>query len=49
VSRYVDLDRLEAMIAGADESHRPDHHRLMVANLTITLARFVAWFDRANE
>jgi asparagine synthase (glutamine-hydrolysing) len=49
LSRYIDLDRLEATIAGADESHRPDHHRLMVANLTITLARFVAWFDRANE
>ncbi|GAA0328272.1 asparagine synthase-related protein [Sphingomonas oligophenolica] len=49
LSRYVDLDRLEAMIANADEASRPDHHRLMVANLTITLARFVAWFDRAND
>ena len=49
LSRYIDLDRLEATIAGADESRRPDHHRLMVANLTITMARFVAWFDRANE
>ncbi|MEO9131214.1 MAG: asparagine synthase-related protein [Sphingomonas sp.] len=49
LSRYVDFERLEAMIADADETHRPDHHRLMVANLTITLARFVAWFDRTNE
>jgi len=49
LSRYVDFDRLEAMIANANEAHRPDHQRLMVANLTITLARFVAWFDRTNE
>lgn len=49
LSRYVDFDRLEAMIADADQAHRPDHHRLMMANLTITLARFVAWFDRDNE
>ena len=49
LSRYVDLDRLETMIGDADETRRPDQYRLMVANLTITLARFVAWFDRANE
>ncbi|MEP7008183.1 MAG: asparagine synthetase B family protein, partial [Sphingomonas bacterium] len=50
LSRYVDFGRLEAMIAGArDGGHRPDHQRLMMANLTITLARFVAWFDRNNE
>jgi asparagine synthase (glutamine-hydrolysing) len=49
LSRYVDFERLEAMIADPDETHRPDHHRLMVANLTIALARFVAWFDRNNE
>jgi len=49
LSRMVDLDRLEAMIADADEAHRPDHHRLMVAHLTVSLARFVAWFERGNE
>jgi asparagine synthase (glutamine-hydrolysing) len=49
LSRYVDFDRLESMITRADEARRPDHQRLMVANLTITLARFVAWFDRNNE
>jgi asparagine synthase (glutamine-hydrolysing) len=49
LSRYVSFDKLEAMIADADDTRRPDHQRLMVANLTITLARFVAWFDRTNE
>jgi len=49
LSRYVNFERLEAMIAGADAAHRPHHQRLMMANLTITLARFVAWFDRTNE
>jgi asparagine synthase (glutamine-hydrolysing) len=49
LSRYVNFERLEAMITGNDAARRPDHQRLLVANLTITLARFVAWFDRANE
>jgi len=49
LSRMIDFDRLEAMIAEADEANAADHHRLMVASLTITLARFVAWFDRGNE
>lgn len=48
LSRYVSFDKLEAMIADADDARRPDHQRLMVANLTITLARFIAWFDRTN-
>lgn len=48
LSHYVDLDRLEAMLANVDETRRSDHHRLATANLAITLSRFVAWFDRGN-
>ncbi len=48
LSRYVDFDKLEGMLAGADETHRPDHHRLYVANYSIAVARFIAWFDRSN-
>lgn len=49
LSRYIDFDKLDAMIATAAETSRPDHHRLAVANVTITLARFIAWFDRTND
>jgi asparagine synthase (glutamine-hydrolysing) len=49
LSRYIDFDRLETMIAGANEGHRPDHHRLAVASFAIALAHFVAWFDRGND
>jgi asparagine synthase (glutamine-hydrolysing) len=48
LSRYIDFDKLETMIADADERHRPDHHRLAVANFTIAVAHFLAWFDRGN-
>ena len=48
LSRYIDFDKLETMIAGADEAHRPDHHRLAVASSAIALAHFLAWFDRGN-
>jgi asparagine synthase (glutamine-hydrolysing) len=49
LSRYVDFDKLARMIANADESKRPHHHRLAVAQATIGLARFIAWFDRTND
>ncbi|MBO9499209.1 MAG: hypothetical protein J7483_07110 [Novosphingobium sp.] len=49
LSRYVDFDKLEAMIADPDETKRPHHHRLALANATIHMARFIAWFDRSND
>lgn len=49
LSRYVDFERIHAMLQDAEEHRRSDHYRLMTANLAITLARFVGWFDRANE
>ena len=49
LSRYVDFDRLEEMLADTDERRRPDHARLYMANRTIALARFIAWFDPANR
>jgi asparagine synthase (glutamine-hydrolysing) len=48
LSRYVDFDKLEAMISTANEARRPDHRRLAIANTVITVARFIAWFDRTN-
>jgi asparagine synthase (glutamine-hydrolysing) len=48
LSRHIDFEKLQAMIADPDETKRPDHHRLAIANVTITLARFIAWFDRSN-
>jgi asparagine synthase (glutamine-hydrolysing) len=48
LSRYVDFDKLEAMISTADEAKRPDHRRLAIANTVISVARFIAWFDRTN-
>jgi asparagine synthase (glutamine-hydrolysing) len=49
LSRYIDFDKLERMIANVDETKRGHHQRLAVAHATIGLARFIAWFDRAND
>lgn len=49
LSRYVDFDKLERMIANVDEKKRRHHHRLAVAHATIGLARFIAWFDHTND
>ncbi|QNA85049.1 hypothetical protein G4G27_14375 [Sphingomonas sp. So64.6b] len=49
LSRYLDLDRVERMIADADERKRPDHATLYVAARMTTLARFIGWFDSSNE
>lgn len=49
LSRYVDFDQLEGMIANVDETKRNHHQRLAVAHATIGLARFIAWFDRSNS
>lgn len=49
LSRYIDFDSVEAMIATADESRPADHARLQVAARAILLARFIAWFDGSNR
>lgn len=49
LSRYLDFDKLERMVTNVDETERPHHRRLAVAHATIGLARFIAWFDRAND
>jgi asparagine synthase (glutamine-hydrolysing) len=48
LSRYVDLDRIEKMLAEADETRKPGHAVLYTAARTIALARFIAWFDASN-
>jgi asparagine synthase (glutamine-hydrolysing) len=49
LSRYIDFDHLESMIASPDESVPADHRRLQVATRVIALARFIAWFDKENR
>ncbi|UUL82452.1 asparagine synthase-related protein [Sphingomonas qomolangmaensis] len=47
--RYVDFDRLDSMIAGADARSPKNRRRLHIAMHAIVTARFIAWFDRANR
>ncbi len=49
LSRYLDLDRIESMIADADERKRADHATIYVAARLTTLARFISWFDSSND
>jgi asparagine synthase (glutamine-hydrolysing) len=49
LSRYVDLDRIERMIADAEETKRSDHATLYIAARVTALARFIAWFDSSND
>lgn len=48
ISRYVDIDRLQAMIMHADEARLSDHRNLLTATRTIALSRFISWIDRDN-
>ncbi|MFA6116969.1 MAG: asparagine synthase-related protein [Sphingomonas sp.] len=49
LSRYLDLDRIEKMVAEADEARKPGHAAIYTAARTIALARFIAWFDASNR
>jgi asparagine synthase (glutamine-hydrolysing) len=49
LSRYLDLDRIDRMIADADERNRPDHATLYLAARMTTLARFIGWFESRND
>ena len=49
LSRYVDFGKLAESIADLDETRRADHLRLHRAVAMISLARFIAWFNRAND
>jgi asparagine synthase (glutamine-hydrolysing) len=48
LSRYLDFDTLEAIIASADPERGADHIELQAATMKITAARFIAWFDQTN-
>jgi asparagine synthase (glutamine-hydrolysing) len=49
LSRYLDFDALETIIAAADPMRGADHNALQEATMKITAARFIAWFDRSNS
>ncbi len=49
ISRYVDLDKVQAMVANLDEARFADHRRAIVASLAISTARFIAWFEGSNR
>ncbi|CAN5802473.1 lasso peptide isopeptide bond-forming cyclase [soil metagenome] len=49
LSRYVDFGKLAASVADLDETRRSDHQRLYRAVAIISVTRFIAWFDRAND
>ncbi|MEI9992993.1 MAG: asparagine synthase-related protein [Rhizomicrobium sp.] len=49
LSRFFDLDKLGAMLAGVEETRKADHFRLSLAANAIAMARFVAWFERSND
>ncbi|MFC3580832.1 asparagine synthase-related protein [Sphingomonas hylomeconis] len=49
LSRYVDMDRLAAVIADSNESRLRDHARLHIATRAIIAARFIHWFERGNS
>jgi asparagine synthase (glutamine-hydrolysing) len=49
LSRYIDLDRIERMVADADETKRSDHAVIYTAARTLAMGRFIAWFDRSNR
>jgi asparagine synthase (glutamine-hydrolysing) len=49
LSRYIDFDALEEIIADADPKNRDDHIELQHATIKIAAARFIAWFDRTND
>lgn len=49
VSRYVDFEKLAAMIVDPKEERMADHRALQIAMRTVALARFIAWFDKANR
>jgi asparagine synthase (glutamine-hydrolysing) len=49
LSRYIDFGKLAESIADLDETRRADHLRLHRAVAMISVARFIAWFNRAND
>lgn len=49
LSRYVDFEKLAASVSALDETRKTDHVPLYRAIATIAAARFIAWFDRAND
>lgn len=48
ISRYLDLDKIEAMLAKANEARKPGHASVYTAARATALARFIAWFDAGN-
>jgi asparagine synthase (glutamine-hydrolysing) len=49
LSRYLDFNALDAIVAKADPQQRKDHVDLQHATIKIAAARFIAWFDRSND
>lgn len=49
LSKYLDLDRLERIVAEADGAKPFNRAQLHIAARVITLARFIAWFDASNR
>ncbi|WP_033919725.1 asparagine synthetase B family protein [Sphingomonas sp. 37zxx] len=49
VSRYIDFKQLARMTDNLDPARAEDHRRLLIAQQSMLLAHFVAWFDRANR